>query len=63
MVSNKFKHKETGNLYIVEQVVNNYGLDIVIYKEDKFPVNVDDRRYARDLYKFLDNMELVKDNK
>jgi len=57
----KFKHKETGNIYVVEKIINEYGLDIVIYTKDKFPKTTSDRRYARDLYKFLDNMELVKE--
>ena len=60
MISNKFKHKETRNIYVVEKVVNEYGLDIVIYTEDVFPLR-NTRRYARDLYKFLDSMELIKD--
>ena len=57
----KFKHKETGNFYILEKVINEYGLDIVIYTDDIFP-KAPTRRYARDLYKFLDKMELIKDN-
>jgi len=60
LISDKFKHKETGNIYVVEKVVNEYGLDIVIYTEDVFPLR-NTRRYARDLYKFLDSMELIKD--
>ena len=60
MISNKFKHKETRNIYVVEKVVNVYGLDIVIYTEDVFPLR-NTRRYARDLYEFLENMELIKD--
>ena len=60
MISNKFKHKETRNIYVVEKVVNEYGLDIVIYTEDVFPLR-NTRRYARDLYEFLENMELIKD--
>jgi len=61
LILNKFKHKETGNIYVVEKVINEYGIDIVIYVKDKFPKTTNDRRYARDLYKFLDNMELVKE--
>ena len=60
MISNKFKHKETRNIYVVEKVVNVYGLDIVIYTEDVFPLR-NTRRYASDLYEFLENMELIKD--
>ena len=60
MISDKFKHKETRNIYVVEKVVNEYGLDIVIYTEDVFPLR-NTRRYARDLYEFLENMELIKD--
>jgi len=60
LISDKFKHKETRNIYVIEKVVNAYGLDIVIYTEDVFPKG-NTRRYARDLYKFLDNMELIKD--
>ena len=61
MDSNKFKHKETGNIYVIEKIVNEYGLDVIIYTNSTFPKG-DARRYARDLYKFLDEMELVKDS-
>ncbi len=63
MFTNRFKHKETGNVYEVEKVVNEHGLDIVIYSEYQIVHGTKGRRYARDLYKFLDNMELIKDEK
>ncbi len=60
MTKTTFKHKESGKKYEVEKVINEYGLDIVIYIDKGY--GYDKRKYARDLYKFLDNMELIKDS-
>lgn len=57
-MTNKFKHKENGKVYTVEKIVNEYGIDIVIYTCDN-DSTYDKRRYCRDLYMFLSNMEIM----
>ena len=61
-MTNKFKHKENGKIYSVEKIVHEYGLDIVIYTCDS-DTKYSKRRYCRDLYMFLNNMESIGDTK
>jgi len=61
VVKNKFKHIENGKTYEVEKVFNEYGIDIVIYKEYTLTPTTYYKRYCRDLYMFLSRMELIKE--
>lgn len=60
MGRDRYTQNSTGSIFLVEKVINEYGLDIVIFqKEANF--QSDQRRLAMDLYSFNLNYTMVRD--
>lgn len=59
-MADRYTENSTGKIFIVEKTMNDYGLDIVIFKL-KANFQAEQRRLAMDLYSFNLNYTMVRD--